>query len=209
MKKGIILNLNKFKLLDYVTRNKILIFLCALYILGILISTILLTENNQIFNNAKVFLEEYILLYKTSNFLNNFFMTFLRYAAILVLYFMFGTSMFAIALIPFLILWQGLWFGAVVMQLYKIYGIYGIAFNAIILIPPTVIFVLCCFFAAKYSLNFSISIAKLSLPKAKPATLQDNFNKYSSVYLIIVCVIIVCSLIEILLNLLFLKFFNF
>ncbi len=209
MKKGIVLNLKRFKFLDYVTQNRIFILLSLLYVIGIIISVSALSDNNRILNNAKTYLTDYISLHSSSNFLNKFLKCFLRYFIILVLYFICGTSMFGVVVTPFLTLWQGIFFGALASQLYSLYGIGGIAFNAIIIIPPTLIFVISCFFAAKHSIDFSISLARLSLPRTKPASLYITLKKYCSVYLILLGITFINTLVDITLNILFLKFFNF
>jgi len=209
MKKGIILNLKRFKILDYVTHNKIIIFLCLLFVTGMILSVTALSNENKLIDNAKSFLNEYILLHSNDKFFKKFITIFIRYIFVLIFYYFLGASMFGVVAIPFLTLWQGIWFGALTSQLYSTYGIYGVAFNAIILIPPTAIFVICCFIAAKHSIDYSLLVAKLTLPQAKPIILFNNFKKYCSTYLIITGVVIVTVLLEIVLNLFFLKFFNF
>ncbi len=209
MKKGIILNLKRFKLLDYVTHNKIFIILAILYIVGIVISVAALSDNSKIFGIAKTYLNNYISLHNSTAFLNKLLKRFLSYIIVLILYFLSGTSMFGVAVTPFLTLWQGIFFGALSSQLYSIYGISGIAFNAIIVIPTAAIFVICCFFAAKYAIDFSLSFAKLSLPHSMPTNLYIFFKKYCFNFLFLIITSFICTLIEIVLNLLFLKFFNF
>lgn len=209
MKKGIILNLKKFKLLDYVTHNKIFILLSALYIVGILIGVFMVVDNSKISSNTKTFLNDYIQLHSSSSFFNKLITRFINCFIILILYFLSGTSMFGVAVTPFLMLWQGILFGSLSSQMYSMYGISGIAFNAIIIIPTTIIFVICCFFAARYSIDFSLQFARLTLPHSKPTNLYISFKKYCFNYLILITITFLFIIFEIVLNLFFLKFFNF
>ena len=209
MKKGMILNFKRFRLLDYVTQNKLLILLCVIYIIGIVIGCVALSEDNWILKFAKTFLNDFINLHTGATFFNKLLNCFLRYFSVLVLCFLTGASMLGVALTPFITLWLGIFFGAISSRLYTLYGIGGIAFNAIIIIPPVVLFVLVCFFAAKHSIEFSLTIAKLTLPHSKPMNLFVGFKNYCSKYLIFLIFILVSSILEIVLNLLFLKFFNF
>lgn len=209
MKKGIILNLRWFKLRDYVTLNKIFLLLTLLFVLGIILGSTWLSDNSWITNFSRSTFEKFIDVHSTAGFFNKFFNCFLRYITILFLYFLTGTLMLGVAIIPFITIWQGIAIGNITSYIYCHHGISGIAFNAIILITPLSIFVICCLLAAKKSINFSLNIAKLTLPKSRPLSLNTAFKEYCTKYIILVAITIICILIEIILNVLFLKFFNF
>lgn len=209
MKKGIIVNLKHFRVLDYVTLNKIFIILCLLFISGIVIGCHVFINTDWLYNFVKTYFAKFIDLHTDCTFLKKLFFSFIRYLSVLIVYFLSGTSMLGVVLIPFIMTWQGIAIGSISSFIYKAHGINGIAFNAIVLIPPCVVFVICCFFAAKLSIDFSLTIAKLTLPRSKPASLYICFKDYTIKYLIFVGVSLVCSVLEIVLNLCFLKFFNF
>lgn len=209
MRKGIIVNLKRFKVLDYVTLNKIFIILCAVFISGIAIGSIFLQKNSWLSQTTKTLFESYISVHNENPFFKKLLVCFSRYLIVLVLYFLSGSSMLGVAVTPFITAWQGILFGAVSSYLYQTYGLSGIAFNAIILIPPAVIFTICCFFAARYAIDFSLTVAKLTLPRSKPTSLYISFKNYCGKYLIFIAVSLICAVIDIILNLFFLKFFNF
>ncbi|MBQ8740178.1 MAG: hypothetical protein IJY79_01350 [Clostridia bacterium] len=209
MRKGIIVNLKRFKVLDYVTLNKIFIVLCVVFISGIAIGSIVLSKNNWLSQTTESLFKSYISVHSGNAFFKKLLVCFSRYLIVLVLYFLSGSSMLGVAVTPFITVWQGILFGSLSAHLYSSHGLSGIAFNAIILIPPSVIFTVCCFFAARYAIDFSLLIAKLTLPRSKPASLYINFKNYCGKYLIFIAVSLICAIIDIVLNLLFLKFFNF
>ena len=209
MTKGIIVNFKRFKLLNYVTLNKIFILLSTLFICGIIIGSIFLKKNNWLLQNTELIFKNFIFVHTGNNFLKKFFSCFIHYLIVLFLYFLFGASMFGVAVTPFVTVWQGILVGSVSSYVYTQYNLSGIAFNAIILIPPLSIFIICCFFAAKYSIDFSLNIAKLTMPKHRPASLYTVFKNYCVKYSILVGITSICTIIEIILNLLFLKYFNF
>ena len=209
MKKGIIVNLKRFGLLDYVTRNKFFIILCVLFITGITLGVTVLSENNWLSQNTKFYFTEFINVHTQKSFIQKLTYCFLHYIVVLILYFLSGASMLGVAITPFITVWQGIFIGNAISHIYATYGLNGIAFNAIVFIPPISIFAVCCFFAAKYAINFSLSISKLILPKSRPLNLYNGFKDYCSKYIIFVGITLICSIIEIILNLLFLKFFNF
>ncbi len=209
MKKGIIVNLKRFKLLDYVTQNKIFIVLCVLFIVGIALGATVLSDTTWLTQYTESLFNKTINIHTQNTFFQKFISCFLHYIIVLILYFISGASMLGIAVTPFITVWQGIFIGSVISFLYASHGLTGIAFNAIILIPPLAIFVVCCFFAARYAIDFSLDIAKLVLPKCRPANLYFNFKTYCSKYLILLSLTLICCFIEIILNTLFLKFFNF
>ncbi|MBR5472811.1 MAG: hypothetical protein IKU82_02360 [Clostridia bacterium] len=209
MRKGIIVNLKRVKILDYVTLNKIFIALCGIFILGIALGTTVLSKNNFLSQNAEHLINNYIELHNGNLFFKKLLLCSLKYFAIIILYFLSGTSMLGVAVTPFITLWQGIIFGCITSYIYSTHGLNGIAFNAIILIPSSIFFIMCCFFAAKYAINFSLAIAKLTLPQSKASSLYMQFKDYCIKYLIFAAMSLICSTLEIILNLLFLKFFNF
>lgn len=209
MKKGILVNLNRFKLLNYVTLNKIFILLCVFYVIGIVLGSTVLSKNSWLSQNTKLLFENLLSVHSNNNFLKKFFSCFMHYFVILILYFLSGASLLGVVVTPFITVWQGIIIGSITSYLYAQYGLSGIAFNAIILIPPLAIFIVCCFFAARYAIDFSLNIAKLTLPKCRPMSLYVVFKGYCSKYLIFIGIAVICTLMEIILNLFFLNFFNF
>lgn len=209
MRKGIIVNLKQFKLLNYVTLNKIFLVLCLFFITGVALGSTVLLKNSWLSQNIKDYFNNYITTHSDNAFFKKLYICLFRYLLVLMLYFLSGTSMLGVVITPFITLWQGIMFGGMAGYIYSTHGLVGIAFNAVILIPPMVVFTVCCFFAARFSADFSLLIAKLTLPKSKPASLYINFKNYCIKYLIFILVAFICTILEILLNLLFLKFFNF
>lgn len=208
MKKGIIVNLRHIGFLNYVKQNKIFLIFATIFILGIIIGSIILSNDSYITQLSKTIFNNIINLHTQKSFFKKFLTCYFHYTAVLLLYYLSGTSMVGIAITPFLTIWQGILIGNIISYIYTSHGITGIAFNAIVLIPPITVFLICVFFAAKHSTEFSLSIAKLILPKNRPTNLCNTFKKFCIKYLILFAFMVVCSLIEILLNTLFLKYFN-
>lgn len=209
MRRGIIVNLKRFKFLDYVTHNKIFILLCVLFVTGLTLGAIFVSKNSWLSKNVQMLFKGFVSVHIKDNFFKKFFICITHYLIILVIYFLSGASMLGIAVTPFVTLWQGILTGGIISFLYSALGLSGIAFNAIILIPPLSVFSVCCFFAANRAIDFSFNIAKLTMPKSRPTNLHDTFKNYCGRYLIFVGVTVICVLLEIILNLLFLKHFKF
>jgi len=93
MRKGIIVNLKRFKVLDYVTLNKIFLMLCMLFIAGIAVGSAVFNKNNWLSDTAEMFFNHYISIHTDANFLKKLCVCFLSYLFVLIFYFLSGTSM--------------------------------------------------------------------------------------------------------------------
>ncbi len=209
MKRGLILNLKKIKILNYVNINKIILILSVTYIIGLSFGSFVLSNKTNFQDAAKNFFADYLLIHNTKSFAYKLLSCFLRYFLILFLYFISGSSMLGVVITPFITAWQGAFFGTLISFIYSNNGINGIAFNAVILIPPTAIFTVECFFAARYAIEFSLLFIKLTLPRSRPASLYINFKNYCKKYVFLISISLFSSIIEIILNILFLKYFNY
>lgn len=208
MRKGMIVSLKRLKLLDYVTLNKIFILLCVFFIAGITIGSVVYAKNDRLMQLSKNIFDNYLKIH-TKHWAYILSVIFFKYFIILTLYFLSGTSMLGIVTVPFLMLWQGILGGNLSAYLYSAYELKGIAFNAIIMLPPSIIFSFCTFSAAREAINFSFVLARLTMPKSKPANIYTDFRKYCGKYIIVLCVTLLSVILDLLLNLLFFKFFKF
>lgn len=208
MRKGLTVSLRKLKMLNYVTLNKIFILLCLFFICGITIGSAIYSKNEYLIKLSKSVFDNYLTVH-TKHWAYVLSVTFFKLFAVLTLYFLSGTSMLGIVVVPFLMLWQGIISGNLSSFLYTTYELKGIAFNAVILLPPSIIFTLCSFSAARESINFSLLLAMLTMPKSKPANIYTDFRKYCGKFIIILSVTLSSSILDLILNLLFLNFFDF
>lgn len=209
MKKGLVLNFKKLRVLNYVTLNKFFIVLSLLFVFGITVGSIAFSKNDWLVNISQQIFNDYTKVHSGSSFFIKFFNCLFRYIIILVLYFLSGTSMLGIIISPMLVFWQGVLYGGFSAHLYTNYAINGIAFNATVVVPPVIISVICCFFAARESMMFAIILAKLTLPRSKPTNIYLDFKKYCGKFLIFILTCIFATAVDIILNLLLSKFFNF
>ncbi len=209
MKKGAIVNLKRLKVLDFITINRISIIMCVIFIIGVAVGSAVFPNSEHLKNFSKDFFEKYLHYFNGNSYLLKLTFSILRYLFILLLMYISGTSMFGVAVVPFFVCWHGITIGNLSAFLYNNYALKGIAFNAIILVPTALIFTICVFFAAKESINFSLLLAKLSLPKSSPANIYFDFKKFCGKYIFFSAICILIALIDTLLSGLFLRFFEF
>ena len=73
MKKGIIVNFKRLRRFDFAKINKIFLLLCALFVSGIAIGSILYSKNASLSDFSKNFFESFISLHKENVFIKKFF----------------------------------------------------------------------------------------------------------------------------------------
>ncbi len=209
MRKGIILDFKKIKFLNFIKINKIFVLLSIIFVLGIFIGAFVFNKNELFFDYSKKLFETTVILHKSYTWFSILISSFLKYFSLLFLFFISGTSMFGIVIIPFISLWQGIVYGSLSSYLYSSYSLKGIAYNAIILMPPAIIFTVCSFLAARDSIDFSLLLAKLSLPKSRPTNIFFDFKKFCGKFIIFICISFFSSVTDLILNSLFINLFNF
>ncbi len=203
MRKSTIVDLKRFKLLQSIGANKILLLLCTLLFAGILIGTLSYGTNNEILNMSSKLLADFTKHHSSMSFGKILITSFMSSTVFLLAMFACGTSMLGVVLSPLLVLFLGFRYGCLSAYLYSAYGIKGIAFCAVLLIPPAVIYIIGLLFAAKYSIALSCEIAKLTFPKYGVANLCDSFKVYCAKYAVIIFVILLSSVLDAVLS----KFF--
>ncbi len=197
MQIGKVIDLKDFnKYFSFFKENKVLIFLISLFLFGFgfgIFSSIK-------FENFKTFSEEclfgFLSIRADLDFLkiavNSFFASF----TYIVLIFVSGSSVLGVAILPFVIIYRGITYGAMMSFLYNEYALKGIAFNAVMVLPSAAFFVTAMIMAARESLGFSLRIAELTLPRTNPANLFYEFKNYCARYLVICLIIIFSSLVD-------------
>lgn len=209
MQLGKVINLKNYsKYLDFIKKNKYIFLLMMLFIVGLFIgiSSINEYEGFKDFFIHKV--EEYLDLRYNGNLFNIFIHSFMFYLIFIVIAFVFGSSIIGVVFIPFIICGCSFLYGGYISTLYSSYSLKGIAFSAIFLIPPTVLFSVGLILACCESVGFSIRIIKLTLPKTNPSNLYYDFKNYFGRYLYIILLIIFAALADGLLSINFINNFT-
>ena len=68
MRRGIIVNLKRFKFLDYVTHNKIFILLCVLFVTGLTLGAIFVSKNSWLSKNVQMLFKGFVSVHIKDNF---------------------------------------------------------------------------------------------------------------------------------------------
>ena len=180
MKKGRVLNLRFLSNATFfAAKNKILIVTAVFLVIGLFSGVFSFKRFDLLFNFIENYVERFISIRNSSKFIEVFINSFLESFGLIFLLFYFGTSMFGIIFIPFLITFRGYLYGATAAFLYWKYAINGVALNAV-LILPTAIFFIIAFLSVSLE-DFIFLASKLSL--------SSNKFLYSSYFLLkIICI---------------------
>ena len=112
-------------------------------------------------------------------------------------------------MVPFVIGFNGYILGLIISCGYSLYGLMGIVFNLLIIIPPSVISSIALILSSRESLGFSISLARLALPDFNKHQIEGDFKLYCLRQLFLLIFYPVSAIINALLATSFISFFNF
>ncbi len=206
--KGRVLSLRKIKNANFLTKNKALFIMLLIFAAGIFISCITYSAKRPLLNWEKIFTALY--LKRTgAGFLKLLGLSILTYFSVLVIFFVTGTSIIGVAAVPLVLFMLGFINGGIMSYLYSGFALKGIAFNAIIILPPAVIFFVACFFAAKSAFEFSLLLSRLTLTRTGAGGHILDFKDYCAKFLLLLLVIIITSLVDAGISGMFIKFFKF
>lgn len=209
MKKSRVVSLKNIGIADFFKRNIIIIVLCLLFVIGVIAGTICYIKSPAANNLAKEWFFDYISFRTTGSFLKIFLNSALFFMLVALCVFACGTSMIGVVLIPLISGYLGFRYGCIASYVYSVYQLKGIAFNSIILIPPTAVFLVGLFFAARYSVEFSLIISRLTIPKTTAHNLSMDFKNYCGKFLMLIAVIVLVALVDALLCKWLIGFFEF
>ncbi len=207
MKNGTVVDLKSFKAISFFRNNYMLLILCLIFVVGIVFGSF----GGESFSakTDEAFLSFFFNRHFGRSFLKIFGFTLLLYAVSFLLQFMFGASLMGVAVVPIITAFHGFWYGCVSSILYSQFTLKGVAFNATVLLPSFLVFVVASIFAARESMFFSLMLSRSTLPRSRPVNFYIDFKNYCSKFLFFSFFIVIAALIDALLSHTFLGFYNF
>ncbi len=210
MRKGTVLNLNKLTFLNSARKNKSLIFLSSVFLLGITLGVIFLSKSDTTLMFSKFTFENFLSVRLDKPFWQILLKSLFYSLVYVFLMFVCGTSFVGIVLTPVLTLIKGYLYGGFLAYIYATYLLKGIAFNAVIFLPSALIFTIAFLFCAKLSLNFSYELLGLTFRENyNSPKIYTLFKNYCSKYLLNLIFVLISALVDALSSIVFFKFFDF
>lgn len=208
MQKGRVLSLRRFGIAEFLNKNMFLISILSFLVLGMVLGVFLFDNISTLNEYSAEYLAEYIEQRTNVAFLKMLLDSFVDALAVLFIFFILGASLFGVITVPLAITLKGFLQGAVTAYIYSHYGLKGIAFNAVIFIPSSIIFLIVLLLAGRESIKFSLKITSLTLPKTMPLNLTFDFKKYSTKYLLYVFLSFLSAFIDSVLSVGLMKYFS-
>lgn len=192
MKKGTVLSLKKIRFSELAAKNNILVILVLLFVAGIIAGTFSVSHVKALSDYSEKYIEKFISVRTRASFISVTAESFVGSALTLLLTFAAGASLLGVVFVPMLFFLKGALCGGVSAFLCIEYSVKGIAFNAVLVVPATIVFVTAFILAAREAVKFSLVIAKITLPGTPALNLAVDFKNYCGRYLFI-CLIVLAS----------------
>lgn len=209
MRRSTVLSFNRIHGLDFFVKNRLFIFICVLFATGVAVGVFSRTGSQGIADFSEKLISDFIKARAGVSFFRAFISSVSSALLILIMAFVFGGSLLGFVLVPMLVLFCGFCYGIMSALVCSQFGIKGIAFIAVILIPSCLIFFVCFLFMSRFAVLFSWQIASLTLPKTQPVCLYASFKVYCARLAVSSVFCIVSALVDAMLSRALLRFFDF
>ena len=199
---------NKTSILEAINQNNSLIFMVFCLILGFLAGVLIFKTKNTV---SGYYSKEFINLYNklNSGFALAIFNSFLDQLPFAAAIFLSGTCMVGAILVPSVLAIRGAVYGMTFAYTYFTYGLMGIVFSLLILIPVAVIASIGLILASREAVGFSLSLARLAFPETKKPRIEQDFKLYCMRQLFVLIFFATSAFVEALMSTSFISFFNF
>ena len=208
MQRGKVLNLSRLRFTEVLFKNKLLIISLAVFLAGIIFGIISVGKYKNLTDFSAGFITDFMDLRNTEKFSKILLSSFFRSIAVLIVFAVFGTSMFGVVTVPFLLSVIGVIFGNITAYLYSEFALKGIAFNAVIFLPSVIVFLIVLLLASKEAVNFSLKISSLTFSKSGLYNLTLEFKKFLISFLLFISAALVSSIIDAVISCSFIKYFQ-
>lgn len=210
MRRSTVLSLKKFNILSYLAKNRSLLVLTLFFIIGIIIGVVFLEKSDNTYNISHLLFNSYISSRLKNTFIYVFLKSFLSFLIACFIIFLTGTSFIGVVLSPAVVFVYGYLSGAFLGYIYLEYSIKGIAFNAVVIIPTVILFLIGFILSARESLNFSCELVKLTFNKSyATGNIFDYFKSYCGRYLFLLLLPLISAIVDGVFSVSVLKFFDF
>lgn len=185
MQRGRVLNLSKFQILGFLKANAYSLIGCLFLGLGVTLGLILFNDFEVFPTLLEKFFGSYIDLRQSSKFLKIVFHSYFQSLLLFLFLFISGTTLFGVVTVPLITSLCGFFYGSAVAYLYATFALKGVAFNAVIFLPSSLVLLIFIIFTARLAMMFSLQIARLTMPNTMQGDLYLQFKEYSIKFLLL------------------------
>lgn len=190
--------------------NKNIIFICLLFlfILGMFYGTLLIkSDNDSVWSQLEIITNEYRAIQIRQSLITTFINSFLSSLIFLIIPYLFGYSSIGQIGTFFISFFYGLGLGCALGYLYMNYGVKGILYSAVIVIPHSVITLFALLIGCRESIKLSNLIFLSFFSGNDRAVNLTTIKLYNVKFFILCLMIVIASVINVLTVMLFSKLF--
>lgn len=178
MKRSTVFDVKNNAFFSSVLKNKLIIIPFLVFVLGIVLGCVCYFKSDVLSAVSYEYIDSFISARENIVFLKVFFSAVLFSLLFLILIFIFGTSLIGTVMSPLVLFIRGMLFGSVASLLYSQYGIKGIAFYALLIVPPAIIMAPALMWAVARSIGFSLKLVTAVISGSSVGSLNFEFKKY-------------------------------
>ncbi len=198
--KGRVYSFKKLNLPSLKPKDRLQLFFYIIFLFGFVFGIFFFSSGSRIGKIIELLFKNYIKTHHSRTLFTGFIKLLSAYLVIDIIVYIFSVSLTGIIFIPFFIFIFGYMISGILSCSYIIYEFKGIAYNATILIPPLILFMICLFSTCKVSFGFSLSLSKISLKKGSTAHTYNDFSFLCKKFVLLLIVSNVSAFADILLS---------
>ena len=197
MRKGTVVSLKSCnKIFNFLKLNRVLLILTLCFILGFLIGIFTADKYEAVNNFNSTVFENFIANRSDRSFWQIAVKSFFNSMLFILLEFACGTSALGVVFVPLCVGARGFLYGGTAALLYSEHLLKGIAFHTVLILPKAVIFIFGFLLAARESFDFSLMLARLTLPQTMPMNISFQFKSYCIKYIAVLIIIVFSAVID-------------
>ncbi len=179
------------------------------FIVGVLLGCMLVGRVQYIFDYSSSIIADFVNTRSNGKLLSAAYDSFINTFPIYLIAFIQGTSFVGCVSSPILMLLVGFKFGLLSGNLYMSYGLEGIMFNALLLMPVYLSIAYGLFMLSKEAFAFSFELAKICIKTNKPVNVYLGFRAYCIKSASTLICLVISIILDVGLSSLFISYFAF
>ncbi|WMJ23127.1 stage II sporulation protein M [Paludicola sp. MB14-C6] len=177
--------------------NYIFLAIILLFIVGMIYGTLLIkSQSGSLLKQLNIITKEYVGSHRTQSIISLMINSFLSSALFLVIPYLLGYSAIGQAGTLFVPLFKGLGLGATLGNLYLTYGLKGIGYSALIIVPQTAIALFAIIIGCRESIKLSNMFFISILPDREKMVTSSTVKMYNIKFLILLSFIVLSALVD-------------
>ena len=181
----------------FIKKNKLLILMTLFFLLGMILGTLTINASDStIINRMSFLVSSYLDKRIKQPFFTTFCSSFFSVFIYMIITYFLGFCAISTPFIFFVLIFRGLGLGMSMGYLYAYYGIQGMLFCTVMILPTAVISTVILLFASRDAQRLSVAFSSSFLPSVKTSVTPQYIKKYTVKYFAFTVIIAISSLFD-------------